>query len=313
MNKQAITIVNTTEYIRASKAENTQRAYQTALREFEAFCRERRVPCLPAEPQVVAAYLEWLAQRNRPSTIQVKLPALSLAHRMKGLPDPTRSELIKTVAAGIRRKLGTAPSRKAPITFDELSRMVRALPRTLRGKRDRAVLLLGFAGAFRRSELAGLDMADLRFDSHKLTITLRHSKTDQEGQGMKKVIPRLQAESLCPVRAVKDWLYAAHITSGPVFRPVDRWHAIHARRLTDRAMATIIKEAARRADLDERQFSGHSLRAGFVTEAAMRGTPEWKIQEVTGHKSPAMLRGYIRDMGVGQLDAIRRAFGEDVG
>jgi site-specific recombinase XerD len=312
MSNQAIMIVNTTEYIRASKAQNTQRAYQAALREFEVFCREHRVPYLPAEQQVVIAYLEWLAQRNRPSTIQVKLSALSLAHRMKGLPDPTQSELVKTVVAGIRRKLGTAPSRKAPITFAELSRMVRASPKTLRGKRDKALLLLGFAGAFRRSELAGLDVADLRFGSHKMTVTLRHSKTDQEGQGMKKVIPRLQDESLCPVRAVKDWLDAARITSGPVFRPVDKWHVIHSRRLTDRAMATIIKDAAKQAGLDERQFSGHSLRAGFVTEAAMNGTSEWKIQEVTGHKSPAVLRGYIRDMGVGQVDAIRRAFGESV-
>jgi integrase len=243
------------------------------------------------------------------SRTAIKLAAITEAHRMAHLPDPTADEDVRTVMAGIRRELGTAPKKKAPVTLDELRKLVRPLPRTLAGKRDRALLLVGWAGAFRRSELVALNVDDLRF-GQKLTISLRRSKTDQEGKGLAKVVPRLEDETICPVRALREWLDAAGIKSGPVFRRIDRWDHVRDTRLTAQSVALIVKDAAKQAGLDYRQLAGHSLRSGFITEAADAGVESRDIMAQTGHKSEAVMRGYIRDAGHGAMNAVRAAFGE---
>ena len=247
----------------AGKAENTVRAYRAAWREFTWFCESQGVPAMPASPSDVVVYLAWLACRVKPSTLQVKLAAVSFAHRMAHQPDPTNDESVRVMTAGIRRKLGTAPQKKAPATCAEIAKMVGALPDDLRGKRDRALLLVGFAGAFRRSELVGLDVADVRFDSTAMAVLVRRSKTDQEGAGMTKVIPYLDDE-LDPASALRGWLTAANIASGPLFRRVDRWGRVGAGRLLGRTVARVVKAAAESAGLEPRQFAGHSLRSGFV-------------------------------------------------
>jgi integrase len=212
---------------------------------------------------------------------------------------------------GIRRKLGRAPTRKAAVTRDELVKMLATLPDSLQGKRDKAVLLMGFAGAFRRSEIVALNVEDVHIGKRAARITLKRSKTDQEGKGIVKHIPRLADLTLCPVGALQDWLDAANIQSGAIFRKVDRWGHVQRDRLNDREIARTVKRAATLAGLDARQFSGHSLRAGFVTQSANDNTPVLAIAQVTGHRSLATLQGYIRDAaGVEQIDAIRRAFGE---
>lgn len=296
-------------FVNASRAHNTRRAYAGAWAEFEQFCRERGYPALPTPPQAVIDYVTALAEAGqKAATIQVKLAAIGFMHESAELANPVKSPQVRVTMSGIRRTIGTAARRKAPVTLDDLRAMVRATGDDLRGLRDRALLLVGWAGAFRRSELAGLDVEDIHVNG-VLKVHLKRSKTDQEGAGSVKVIPATGGD-LCPIAALRAWLDAASIRSGAVFRSIDRWGHVRGARLTDRDIARIVKRIAEAAGLDPRQFSGHSLRAGFITQAASAGVPEWKIQEVSGHKSAQVLRRYIRDAGVGQMDAIRAAFGQ---
>lgn len=299
------------EYASAASAEHTRHAYKGSWSEFLLFCQKRGYVAMPASAVALIEYLTGLADAGqRVSTINAKLAAISAAHEAAGQPNPAHSDAVRLLMKGIRRTLGTAPRQKAPIKREDLQRMVETLPSDLRGKRDKAILLLGWAGAFRRSEIAGLDVSDVRFSRGEMLVTLRKSKTDQEGQGIKKRIPQIGDETLDPVRAVRDWLKAAQIESGALFRAIDRWGHVRNSTLTDKVVALIVKGTAKSAGLEPLQFAGHSLRAGFVTQAAQDETPEWAIAEVTGHRSRAMLQRYIRDAGLGQVKAIRRAFGE---
>lgn len=303
-------------YLQASLAPNTRRAYRHAWEEFVSYCEALRVPALPASPATVAAWLTWLAdtQGNRPTTIQIKLSAVAYVHDRfgpRGQPNPARDEQTRTVMAGIRRVKGRPPRQKAPLMLEELEAMIAGLPDDLRGARDRAILLLGFSGAFRRSELVALDVADVVFRAREMVVTLARSKGDQEGRGTRKRIPRrVTRTDLCAARAVREWLTVADIREGPLFRAIDRYGRPRRKRLSAQSVALIVKQAAMRAGLDAARFSGHSLRAGFVTVAAGRRVPEYQIQEVTGHRSADVLRRYIRDAGQGQADAIAAVFGE---
>jgi len=301
------------QYARKSKAANTLRAYQAAWAEFQNFAAERSQPSLPASVTTVIDYITLLADSGaKVSTIQVKLAAIAAAHRAAKQADPTVDEDVRVVMAGIRRELRTAPTKKAPATLGQIRKMVAALPDTLAGKRDKALLLVGFAGAFRRSELVDVDVADVRLNG-KAVITVKRSKTDQEGKGQVKVIPTLADKTTCPVEALKAWLSASHIKSGAVFRQVDKWGNVREARLSAQSVALIVKAAAERAGLEPRQFAGHSLRSGFITEAAGAGVESRDIMAQTGHKSEAVMRGYIQDAGLGASAAVKAAFGEAQG
>jgi len=205
---------------------------------------------------------------------------------------------------GIRRTLGTAPSQKTPVVTAELRRLLVTCPDdTLAGLRDRALLIVGFAGGFRRSELVALDVADLQESSDGVRITVRQSKTDQEGAGREVGIPHGQHPETCPVRALRAWREAAGISEGAVFRGVNRHDQMQVGRLTDRAVALIVKRAAERAGLDPSTYAGHSLRAGLATAAAAGGAPERSIMRQTGHKSVVMVRQYIRSGSLFQENA----------
>jgi integrase len=297
-------------YARKSKADHTLKLYGAAWREFEAFAAQHGAAALPASMETVTAHLVALADNGaKVSTIEVKRAAVGYFHRLQHHADPTAGEEVKVIMSGIRREIGTAPAKKAPVKLDELRKMIAALPDTLAGKRDRALLLVGWAGAFRRSELVALDVSDLHING-KITITIRHSKTDQEGRGMVKTIPPIADAAIDPVAAVRDWLAASDIKSGALFRAVDQWGHVRDRRLNDKAVAGIVKSAAQRAGLEPVQFAGHSLRSGFITTAAEGGAHEWQIQEQTGHKSERVLRGYIQAAGRGAQSAVKIAFGE---
>jgi len=299
------------KYAQQSKAANTQRAYRAAWAEFTAWCEARGAQGLPAEVSTVVDYLTALAESGaKVSTIGVKRAAISFAHRTARQPDPTPAEDVRVVMAGITRALGTAPQKKAPITLDDLRRMIDTLPDTLAGRRDRALLLVGWAGAFRRSEMVAVDVGDMRLAKTELRVTLRKSKTDQEGAGMVKVIPALADRTVCPVTALRQWLDAADIHSGPIFRQMDKWGHVRERRLTAQSVALIVKAAAKRVGIDARQLAGHSLRSGFITTAATAGVESRDIMAVTGHKSEAVMRGYIQDAGLGAKRAVSAAFGE---
>jgi len=298
------------EFATASKAANTRRAYRAAWSEFTTFCARRRLSPLPAEAQTVIAYITRLAnsERNKPQTIAVKLAALSFAHKTAHRMDPTADESVKVVMAGIRRTLGVAPEKKSAISRDDLIAMVSTLDTcTLAGKRDRALLLVGFCGAFRRSELVALDVADMKAKG-RMTITVKRGKTDQEGQGLVKHFE--DDGDVAPIAALRDWLDAAGIKSGAVFRQMDRWGNVRATRLTSQSVALVVKRAAQAADLDWRSMSGHSLRAGFVTAAYTGGARDLDICEQTGHKDTRTLREYYRATGQGALSALRAATGK---
>jgi site-specific recombinase XerD len=289
-----IDLVDAAAYARADKSPATRRAYASDFQIFRAWCEAKDLLALPAWPETVAAFLAAEAKRGvKSSTIGRRMAAIRYAHKLAGHEPPTNTEAVKATLRGIRRTIGSAPVRKAPATADKIVAMVATAPAGLRGLRDRAVLLLGFAGAFRRSELVALDLADLEFCDGGLRVTIRQSKTDQEGHG--ETIAIVSGSIACPVAAARAWLDAAHIADGPVFRSVAKGGRVAPNRLSDRSVANIVKAHARRVGLSAADFSGHSLRSGFLTSAAARGASIFKMMDVSRHKSVDTLRGYVRD------------------
>jgi site-specific recombinase XerD len=283
------------DYVAASLAENTTRVYRTGWAQFTAWCDEHGVTPLPASAETVAFYMTDLAKEAKPATIDLRLAAISAAHRAAGHDGPTKEEAVRLVRRGVRRTLGTAQRQVRPLTVPELRTMFQGLGTDLGGCRDRALLLLGFAGALRRSELVGLDVADITEGSDGLTVHLRRSKTDQEGAGRTMGVPFGSNPITCPVRAWRAWLELSGITEGAAFRSVDRHGHIGPTRLSGQAVALVLKRHAGRAGLEPGELAGHSLRAGLATSAAAPGVPERVIALQTGHKGTAMLRRYIRE------------------
>jgi len=283
------------EFARQSKAEHTLRGYRSDWSEFCAWCEGQSVGPLPASPEVVASYIAACAERLKVGSIQRRLNAISEAHKAMGLESPTSAGLVRNVMKGIRRAMGTATKQKAPALTDDIRAMVAATDDGLIGARDRALILLGFAGAFRRSELVALDVEDCAFGKDGLTITLRRSKTDQEGEGRKVGIPYGANPETCPVRVLLGWIEQAGIAGGPLFRSLSRHGVLRVDRLSGIDVARVIKKLAERAGLDAAKYSGHSLRAGHATSAAIAGASERSIMNQTGHRSVQMVRRYIRD------------------
>jgi len=282
-------------YAQEARSPRTRKRYRDAWGIFTAWCVSQNLQPLPAEPGTVAAFMAARADAGRkPPTIELELTAIGEAHRAAGSPSPRAHPAVAATRKGIRRRLGMAPTQKAALSPKELRLMVIGLPDRLIGTRDRALLLLGFAGAFRRSELAALDVEDLAFCPEGVRVNLRRSKTDQEGQGRVVGIPPSTDPALCPVRGVRAWLEEGRVTAGPVFREVSRHGRIGTRRLNCRVVGTAVKRAAAAVGLDATKLAGHSLRAGYATSAAQAGKPVLTIQQQTGHKSIAMVSRYVR-------------------
>jgi site-specific recombinase XerD len=256
---------------------------------FREWCQGKGVSALPASPATVAAFLAHEADRgSRAATITRRCAAIRYAHRLADLEPPTNSEHVRATLRGIRRTVGAAPARKAPVLAEAARAMALSAPDGLKGLRDSALLLLGFAGAFRRSDLVALDVADLEETEDGFKITIRRSKTDQEGHGVTIAITR--GATTCPVKAVKAWLQAAGIGDGPLFRPVAKGGRLGTERLTDQSVCSIVKAYAERIGLKPADFGAHSLRAGFLTSAARRGASVFKMRDVSRHKSMDVLQ-----------------------
>ena len=283
------------DFVAASRAENTTRVYRTGWAQFTAWCDEHGLAPLPAGTETVACYVADLAKVAKPATIDARLAAISAAHRAAGHDSPTKEEAVRLVRRGVRRTLGTAQRQVHPVTVPDLRTMLEGLGTDPAGCRDRALLLLDFAGALRRSELVGLDVAHITEGTDGLTVRLRRSKTDQEGAGRTIGVPFGSNPVTCPVRAWLAWLEISGITEGPAFCPVDRHDHIGTTRLSGQAVALVLKRHAARVGLDPAEFAGHSLRAGLATSAAAAGVPERVIADQTGHRGTAMLRRYIRE------------------
>jgi len=283
------------EYIQQAQADNTRKAYRNDLQHFVDWCNGYSLNPLPAAVETVVRYITELADQDfKVSTITRRISAISQAHQAKGIESPTHSLVVRKVMAGIRRTKGTAQKGKTPTMTEDIRAMVNVLPDSLLGTRDAALLLLGFSGAFRRSELVSLNAEDLSFTREGLKVVLRKSKTDQEGQGIDKGIAYGSHPDTCPVRAVQEWLQASGIASGPLFRSVNRHGQLQPRRLSDKAVALVVKRQAKAAGLNPQDYAGHSLRAGLATSAAKAGVGERAIMKQTGHRSTAMVRRYIR-------------------
>lgn len=280
-----------------SRATNTIRAYRSAFGRFVSWATAQGLTAMPATGDTVALYISHLASEGRSvPTLEQALAAIAQAHKAIGHPSPRSATVVQTVMSGIRRSLGVAATGKSPVLPADLRRMLAKLPSAdLRGLRDRAMLLLGFAGALRRSELVGLDAADVREVEDGLEVTIRRSKTDQEAAGRKLGIPYGSVREVCPVRALREWRESAGVSSGPLFREITRQGLLRDTRASDRSVARLVKRAAQAAGLNPGEFSGHSLRAGFATAAAKAGKSERAIQRQTGHRSAGMLRRYIRE------------------
>jgi site-specific recombinase XerD len=278
---------------KAEKALSTRKAYGTDFRIFKAWCDGNGVSALPAIPETVAAFLASESKTAKPSTLGRRIAAIRYAHKLAHLDTPTDSEAVKATLRGIRRTFGGAKVRKAPAVAAKMHSMVALAPDRLSGLRDRALLLLGFAGAFRRSELVALDVTDIADAKTGLLVTIRRSKTDQESEGVTIAIAR--GDVACPARALREWLDAAGIETGPIFRAINKGGTVATDRLTDRSVANIVKVYAGRAGFDASTFSGHSLRSGFLTSAAAKGASIFKMMDVSRHKSVDTLRGYVRD------------------
>lgn len=277
------------QFVRAAHADNTVRAYQADLAHFIAWGGS-----VPASPEQVASYLAAHAHSHAPATLTRWLVAIGKAHRVAGHISPTGNELVRLTLRGIRRSLPRQQIQARPVLAHELRQIVEVIGDDLHSLRDRALLLVGFAGAFRRSELVGLTVADFERTTQGILLHLHRSKTDQLAEGRVLVIPISEEATLCPVRALAAWLNRAGIAHGPLFRPINRHGQIADTALSAESVAVILKARARAANLDPSGYSGHSLRSGFATSAVLVGIPTDTIRGQTGHKSSAMLSRYVR-------------------
>ncbi len=279
------------QYLAASLATNTRRGYQADVAHFMAWGGR-----IPATPRRVAAYLAHYAPLLASSTLSRRLVAIAWAHTSRGFASPTHSPLVKATLQGIRRTYGRTARQVAALQKSQVLRMVQGL-HGMRGLRDRALLLVGFAGALRRSELVALDVTDIQFSDEGMVLRIRRSKTDQAAHGREVAIPRVRGRH-CPCRCLSDWLTASGIVAGAIYRPVNRYEQVMPHRLSAQSVALVIKRHALRVGLDPTLYAGHSLRAGFVTNAVQRGASAASICAQTGHRSDEMMQRYVR---AGQL------------
>jgi integrase len=289
------------DFAAAGKSENTKRAYRSDWKVFSAWCARMGATPMPATPGTVAAYVTDMARIGRAaSTINRHCTTIGKAHRMAGHPSPLDHPKLQEILAGIRRTIGTKPKQKKAAVLSILRAMCEVCdPETIHGIRDRAVLLVAWAGAFRRSEVVSLRFEDIEFEDKGIIVTVRKSKTDQEGAGAKVGIPYGSDPTTCPVRSLKRWLETSGITEGAIFRPIRRGQATlrgrEASRDGGKLIARIVKRAAKRAGLDPKVFGGHSLRAGLATQAAMAGKPDRVIMRQGRWVDRRTLERYIRE------------------
>ncbi|MDP4006901.1 tyrosine-type recombinase/integrase [Methylobacterium sp. NEAU K] len=303
------------EYAGQARAENTRRAYASDVRAFASWCEARRECALPASPAAVLSYLIDHATTLKVVTLQRRLAAIREQHAAAGFQLDTASAAFRDAWRGIKRAHGQPAVKKRPLMTVDLRRAVAILPDTLAGKRDRALILVGFAAALRRSELAGLEVtrkdggAWIEERPDGLVIHLSRSKTDQQAEGAEIGVPYGSNPETCPVRSYRAWIKAAHLKEGPVFRPIDRHGRIGTEAVTDRAVARIVQRTVEASALAEGHspeearrlataYAGHSLRSGLATSAAANDAPGHAIQRQLRHKRFDTTSGYIRS---GQL------------
>jgi site-specific recombinase XerD len=294
-----------------SKSNNTVRAYKSDFKDFGLFCAQNGFKSLPSEPKIVSLYLTDLSTKNaKMSTLKRRLVSIGVIHRLKGHYLDTKHPSIIENLMGIKRRKGSIQKRKKPILIRDLKVVINVIDeqkiKDIKKLRDRSIILIGFSGGFRRNEIVSLDYEDLDFVEEGLKIQIRKSKTDQFGEGLVKALPYFDNSQYCPVISIKKWLELSKITSGSVFRRFVKGSKLSENRLTDQTVALLIKEYLQLAGIDNKSYSGHSLRSGFATSAAESGAEERNIMAMTGHKSTEMVRRYIREANLFKNNALNK-------
>ena len=296
--------------LKSSKANNTLRAYKSDFRDFGAFCAKHGLSSLPSEPKIISLYLTHLSKNSKISTIRRRLVSISMVHKLKGHYLDIKHPMITENLLGIKRVKGSIQRGKKPLLISHLKSIINVINEQqneeIKKFRDRSIILIGFGGGFRRTELISIDYEDLEFVPEGLKITIRRSKTDQFGEGMIKGLPYFPNEIYCPVTSLKKWLEISKIKSGPIFRRFSKGSLLTENRLTDQSVVLLMKKYLDLAGIENKNFAGHSLRAGFATVAAESGADERSIMAMTGHKTTQMVRRYIREANIFKNNALNK-------
>ena len=296
--------------LKSSKANNTLRAYKSDFRDFGAFCAKHGLSSLPSEPKIISLYLTHLSKNSKISTIRRRLVSISMVHKLKGHYLDTKHPIITENLLGIKRVKGSIQRGKKPLLISHLKSIINVINEQqneeIKKFRDRSIILIGFGGGFRRTELISIDYEDLEFVPEGLKINIRRSKTDQFGEGMIKGLPYFPNEIYCPVTSLKKWLEISKIKSGPIFRRFSKGSVLTENRLTDQSVVLLMKKYLDLAGIENKNFAGHSLRAGFATVAAESGADERSIMAMTGHKTTQMVRRYIREANIFKNNALNK-------
>ena len=300
----------TLENLKSSKSYNTLRAYKSDFKNFGAFCSRHGLSSLPTEPKIISLYLTHLSKHSKVSTLRRRLVSISMVHKLKGHYLDTKHPIIVENLMGIRRIKGSIQKGKKPILINHLKSIINIINEQKiednKKLRDKSIILVGFGGGFRRSEITSIDYEDLEFVPEGLKITIKRSKTDQFGEGMVKGLPYFADETYCPVKNLKKWLDISNIESGPVFTRFTKSSSSTNKRLSDQSVVLLIKKYLTLAGFDNKNFAGHSLRSGFATVAAESGADERSIMAMTGHKTTQMVRRYIREANIFKNNALNK-------
>tara|TARA_B100001250_G_scaffold362928_1_gene341948 strand:+ start:32 stop:1015 length:984 start_codon:yes stop_codon:yes gene_type:complete len=306
--------LETLKNLRSSKAENTLRAYKADFKDYSSFCAKNGLSSLPTEPKILALYLTHLSATSKFSTLKRRIASISVIHKMKGHYLDTKHPVIMENLHGIKRVKGAKQKAKKPLLINDLKQIINVIDKDLnnhelvkndnidslkskeiRNKiRDKAIILIGFAGGFRRSELVNIDYEDIEFVTEGIKIFIKRSKTDQSGEGMIKAIPYFSNQLFCPVANLRKWIKFSKINSGKIFN------------ISDKSVSLIIKKYIALSGLDPNRYGGHSLRSGFATSAAESGAEERNIMAMTGHKTTQMVRRYIQEANLFKNNALNK-------
>ena len=289
--------IETLKNLKNSKAQNTLRAYQADFKDFSSFCVKNGLISLPTEPKIIALYLTHLSSYSKFSTLKRRIASIKVVHRLKGHYIDTKHPIITENIMGIKRKLGVKQTSKKPILINDLRKIINVIDEEkneFKKYQNKALILIGFAGGFRRSELVSIEYEDVDFVTEGLKITVTKSKTDQTGIGLTKAIPYFENKTYCPVISLKKWIEYSNINTGKIFK------------VSDKTVALTLKKYASMVGLDNSKYAGHSLRSGFATSTAEIGADERSIMAMTGHKTTQMVRRYIQEANLFKNNALNK-------
>ena len=297
--------------LKSSKAINTIRAYKSDFKDFGAFCAKHSFKALPTEPKIVALYLTYLSGKDaKMSTLRRRLVSIGMMHKLKGYYLDNKHPVIIENLMGIKRTKGSIQRGKKPILINHLKAIINVINEEkieeIKKIRDKTIILVGFGGGFRRTELISIDHEDLEFVTEGVKITIKRSKTDQFGEGMTKGLPYFANKTYCPVSHLKKWIEISNIKDGAIFRRFVKGSSLTSSRLTDQSVVLLIKRYLELAGIENKNYSGHSLRSGFATVSAESGADERSIMAMTGHKTTQMVRRYIKEANLFKNNALNK-------